>query len=388
MIIVNAAIIRILAIGLSYIVNLTIINMVLKETAGQYFLYLAWSSLITVILVGGYSKYIVRELAKNYNYEIALRNSSYKYVTIIFIIATLIALLVASQKSEVAILAITIPLLIYLSVESSLLRGKGNHVWGNVEGQIIRPIILLILLYFGLTAIDEASILHLISLYAVGIILSSALWFVLVTPKKRLTETKLYKFDFKSLNNLTVISIAELAFLQLDIILLGFLMTNESIAEYKVALLVRMALLVPQQALLMVLPYVLAKSPKTLYIHYLRFINLATGTIGLIVNYSAGEMLIGLAFGEDYGHVSKYLYPYFVMMLCLGVIGPASETLIAVHRDYIVRKAAVYCVILNSAMLILTVPVYGIHAAIFSGATSYTLFYVICYWHSKYVKTA
>ena len=361
--------------------------MVLKETAGQYYLIIAWSSLITVILVGGYSRYIVRELGKNSSLEEFFRKSAYKYIKLIFIIVAPIVLFLANLKLEVAILASTIPFVVYLAIESALLRGKGAYIFGNIEAQIIRPIILLFILHSGLIFFDKISILELISFYAFGIIIIAIIWFFIFRPKPFLQKIYSHKLDFKSLKNLTTISLAEVAFLQLDIIILGFLMVSEDIADYKVALLIRMALLIPQQAMLMVLPYLLSKSSSTSYQLYLRIINLLIGFLGIIVNFLIGEELINLAFGENYNNVSNYLYPYFLMMICLGVIGPSSEVLIASNNDQIVRKASVISIIINSTLLVFCVPVYGVPAAIAAGAGSYVIFYFICYWYKNSTKS-
>ena len=381
MLLANAAAIRIFAIGISYILNITILQISSKETAGQYFLYLSWSSLISVILIGGYSKYIVRELAKESGYENSLRKSSYKYLSIVLLSVIPIIIWTAYQKPELAILVSTIPFIMYLAAESAFLRGKGKHFFGNIEGQIIRPAITIMLIYLCLIFINEINIKKLLAIYAIGIFLCSILWFFLFFPKKTLPIKKSHKFNRNSIINLTTISFAELAFIQLDIILLGFLMSHENIAEYKVALLIRMALLIPQQAVLMVLPYLLAQDTDSPYKYYLRYINLSIGLTGLIVNLLLGEILIGLVFGEEYYHVSGYLNPYFIMMICIGVIGPASEVLIADQKDRIVRKAAIISIVVNSSILILTVPSFGVYAAVFSGALSYVLFYIICYYY-------
>lgn len=383
MIIVNAGIIRIVAIMISYIVNLTILNMVLKDTAGQYYLLFAWSSFFTVILVGGFSRYIVRELGKNSNLEQSLRKSAYNYIKWVFISATPIVFIAANIKLEIAILASTIPFVVYLAIENAFLRGKGAYISGNIEGQIIRPIILLVILYLALFFIDDITIVELISFYGFGIIVSSIIWFVIFSQSPVSNTKKSYTFDNKSLGNLTTISLAEVAFLQLDIIILGFLMSSEDIAEYKVALLIRMALLVPQQAVLMVLPYFLSKSSGAEYQLYLRAINLAIGFFGVIGNFVLGEELIVRALGASYSNVSAYLYPYFLMMICLGIIGPTSELLIADRKDRIVRKAGIISITLNSILLVFTVPVYGVPAAIAAGATSYVVFYYICYYYKS-----
>ena len=87
-----------------------------------------------------------------------------------------------------------------------------------------------------------------------------------------------------------------------------------------------------------------------------------------------------MAFGESYHNVDNYLYPYFIMMICLGIIGPASEVLIASGKDQIVRKAGTISVII--VILVFAVPVYGVPVAIAAGASSYVIFYFICYWYS------
>ena len=73
-------------------------------------------------------------------------------------------------------------------------------------------------------------------------------------------------------------------------------------------------------------------------------------------------------------------------MICLGVIGPTSEVLIASGNDKIVRKAGIISVTINSILLVFAVPIYGVPIAIAAGASSYVIFYLICYWYSIDIK--
>ena len=196
------------------------------------------------ILVGGLPRYIVRELGKNSNLEESLRNGAYNYTKWVLISAIPIVLIAESIKLEIAILLSTVPLFLYLAIENALLRGKGAYVSGNIEGQIIRPIIFITILYIGSLFIDDITTFELISFYAFGIFLSSIIWFLIFGQAPASQTKNSYTFDLKSIGNLTTISLVEVAFLQLDIIILGFLISNDGIAEYKVALLIRMALLI------------------------------------------------------------------------------------------------------------------------------------------------
>jgi O-antigen/teichoic acid export membrane protein len=381
LILVNAGAIRLLAIVLSYGVNVALLNIVSKETAGQYFLLVAWLSFIIVILVGGYSRYIVRELAKNDIIESSLREKISRYVGALALSAVLGGILLAESSLELSIALMSIPAIVYLALNSAILRGRGDLVLGNLEAQINRPIILLFLLYIGYTIYTDLSIAMLVIFYVASSGISLLLWLFFFQPKRKPKDGEPHNLDYKSIKELTIISLAELAFLQLDIIILGFLMGNEYLAEYKVALLIRMGLLIPQQAINMILPYFLSHGSPVNYQRYLKMTNLVVGLSGLVVNFLIGDLLIFQVFGDGYQGVSLYLYPYFFMMIFLGILGPALEVLIAQNKDQVVRRASIISLAINIILLVGFVPIYGVQAAVAAGAIAYSTFYFICFWH-------
>jgi O-antigen/teichoic acid export membrane protein len=348
-----------------------------KSTAGSYFEFVATISIFGAVIFGGYAKYVVREVAIN-AVSIWKFNDSIKYwvgIGAIISGATLGLLALTNKLSYInGMYLIWTPLLAYLALVSALLRGLGSHIYGNIEAGVIRPLVFMMIILAVLSCGVEIGVQELLALGLVALFVDALLMHYLFVHKKK-TKTPVMnssKNNYKSIFKLSAISLIEVAFVNLDLVVIAVLMNQENVAIYKVVLLLRSALLLPTMTFSMLMPYLLSTGkvvPRQLIL--IRLINLLIGLVGLLINWKYGTYMIVLIFGDGYASASNLLYPFFAMMVVLSISGPSLEYLVAKKKEGIVLTFMAGLMISSLIFNLVFYRDYGLMAFSLSGAFAY-----------------
>lgn len=374
-----SAAIRISALILSYLQSLIIFRFLSKESAGSYFFYMALISMVVVVISGGGARYIVREIAKNPSTE----NSKQFYLDISTICFVLLLFSLWGFIAWHVLYIFFIPLIVNMALVSSLLRGEGYLVVGNIESQVVRPTLLISFLVILKNHFDiyESTLFALFvgTLLINGVYLAKKSW-------SRLTATPKRKYKIKSLIALTIFAMVDTAYLNLDILIISLIANTELTAEYKLAILVRSLALLPLSVALMTYPQLIAAKLDTVslekqykYTVYLMSIS------GLLINYFFGESLFAYVFGEQYFNVSNIIWPFLLMTILIAYVGFPVERLIVLGKEKMVMAFSVSSLTVHCLVIYALLPTYGLQIATISSALSY---FMIFFLSSLYVKNA
>jgi O-antigen/teichoic acid export membrane protein len=365
--ILRSIILKFSGIFLSYILNILIIRWTDNSVAGGFFAFVATLSVIGAVMFGGLSKYLVRELASQSispPQSLRLIKKVLILISISFgIIYYLLRLEVFNLSFNPIVLFLTLPLITVISLISSYLRGIGSHIWGNLEGPILRPIIAIILLgsfasYFSL---NEA-ILRWI--YFASCIFG--LIFLLIrlnnTPYAHVNSTA-EKFLIKksSILYLTLFSTCEAALLNLDIILVDFILGPEVSTELKIIYLFKNILMLPLITSNMLLPQLLAaKVDVMIFKKFIKYSIISISLVLSIVILIFGEQISYDIFGVYVSGLSFLIFPYVIMSLIIAITGPTLETVIAHKKEKTIILFSVFAVISSVPLYIIFLPTYGL----------------------------
>jgi O-antigen/teichoic acid export membrane protein len=354
-----------------------------KSISGAYFEFIAIISILGAVMFGGYAKYVLREAAIDasniWSYSRSIR--AWVGIGIITSCVSVVLLIVVDIFSfEYAMYLIWMPFLAYLTLVSALLRGLGSHIYGNIEAGVIRPIvfmmIVLVVVYAGVEiGLKELLIFGLISLFVDSFIMRGILEY-----KKR-DESKVVgscENNYKSIFKLSAISLVEVLYLNLDLVVIAVLLKQEDVAVYKVVLLLRSLLLLPTMTFNMLMPYLLSSgmvTPKHLVA--IRIINLLLGLFGFLINWNYGIYFVSLLFGDGYEVVPGLLQPFFIMMIVLAVSGPSLEYLVAKKKESVVLFIISMSIAFSFSFNLIFHEEYGLLSFSVSSAFSYAAAHLI-----------
>lgn len=369
----SSATIRVVALFLAYLLNVIILRYFSKQEAGFYFSHMAIVAIIVSIFTGGLTRYIVREVSsqKSNSLEKRIYFDSLTFSIYIFLAAFFFFYV------EEEIYIFFIPLMVMLSLLSSLLRAEGRLILGNIESQLLRPFLIILIILVA----QENSNLYYATLYALLISLISIQ--VLYLFKKKWTNTtksSKRNYSMQSIVRLSTFAIIDALYLNIDMIIISSVAGGEFAAEYKVALLFRSLVLLPLSIALMVYPHLVASGINTdiierQYKNLFYFIAFGSGAINLLV----GDKIFGHIFGHEYTSVSSIVWPFVIMALIIAKVGFSVERLIVLGKERWVMYISILFIFVHSISIITLIPKFGLMAATISSAASYAGIYFASY---------
>jgi len=379
----KVSVIKVFTILISYVMNWFLLYKFSKSIAGAYFEFIAIISILGAVLFGGYAKYILRETAIKaasiWSCSSSIRN--WVGIGIVMSCTSLVVLgLINKLSIEYSMYLIWMPLLAYLTLVSALLRGLGSHIYGNIEAGVVRPLVFMIITLGVVYSGFEVELEGLLIFGFTALVLDSFIMrFLLGYQKRKQTEVVgSFRNNYKSIFKLSAVSLVEVLFLNLDLVLIAALLNQEDVAVYKVVLLLRSLLMLPTMTFSMLMPYLLSSGtvrPRELVA--VRLINFSIGLVGFMLNWSYGEYIIVLVFGEGYEIVSSLMNPFFAMMIVLGVSGPSLEYLIAKKKEGVVLILTVVLVIFSLVFNLMFYGRYGLLSFSMAGAFSYATAHLV-----------
>jgi O-antigen/teichoic acid export membrane protein len=326
-------------------------------------------SMVVVVISGGVTRYILREISENPSPE----NSKQFYLDISTISFVLLLISFFAFILRQNLFIFFIPLIVNIALVSGLLRGEGYLVAGNVESQALRPTLLIsfLLILHEYFDIYESTLFALL----VGMLLINGVYFA----KKnwsRLTAVTARKYNIKSLLALTIFALVETAYLNLDILIISLITNTEMAAEYKVAILVRTLVLLPLSVALMTYPHLIAAKLDTTRIErQYKYIVYLMSITGLVVNFMFGESLFAHIFGSQYSNVSSIIWPFLLMAMLIAFIGFPVERLIVLGKEKWVMVFSMSALVVHCLVIYALLPSYGLQIATISSGLSYFMIY-------------
>lgn len=235
--------------------------------------------------------------------------------------------------------------------------------------------------------IAAACVLYFFGLQGFLIVMAISPFLVLFSFEARWFNFKNYnKLSFRKIFNYSIHASAtnllgELLF-TLDLLLIGFLLTENAVAEYKIAILI------PSNIAFLAVAFLQADFPKIAarykdadflknYIANFFRLFLPVGIILLIISFFFGKEIIGLVFGEKYVHMSSE----FFTLMCIFALGMLTRTLFGNIFAAVGKTAYNSWLSLVSVLLMLSlgsslVPIYGIEGMIWSLGVAFLVFAV------------
>lgn len=382
-----------------------------KEEFGVYSLAIACVTITSVFVKVGFSDFLVKKVA-----ELKFNNSgqmihsllNFANLTVVF---NIIILLIAAGVLSIAVygvdiifesfetISFSIFLLILLSVtsiRSGAIRGYGNVILGQLPDYLIRTTLLLaFLLIFELIAgVSEAwhaVLMHVLAAF-IACIFSIVLGNKLFRRYRSGTVSNKQKKSWlvQSLP-FTILSGVVILDSNIDLIMIGFLLDEESVGLYRVASQSVIIIAFTLSALNAVIAPKITKLYKeksdmelqNMITLASRLILLTSLPVSIFLMIWSDEFLI-FVFGQEYKLAS---IPLFI--LCIGQIVNSmmgvngvilNMTNYAKESAYIVGIGAVLNMVLNAILI----PYYGIVGAAIATATSLAVWNILLTWRVYY----
>ncbi|WP_418641894.1 lipopolysaccharide biosynthesis protein [Vibrio chaetopteri] len=382
--------IKIFTIALSYMLNLLLINLYSKSIVGMYFEFVALISIICAVAFGGFSKYILRTVAitpcaVHESFRLVkktiVNSCVFSILGVIFLYGLSLSLSLSLNLSFWLMFFLWFPFMGYLSLTSATLRGKGHHILGNIEAGVLRPILFIVLLLAAVLVDKGERTSYLLIIGFISLVLSSFFMSYFYHNKTKGVERSNNKLDIShsSIFVLSIYSMTEVLYLNLDLVFIGFVMNSESVAIYKVVLLCRSMLLLPYMTFNMIMPFLLSsKKIKANQMNALRLINIIISVLGLVLNHYVGQEVIGVIFGSEYEEVQTLIIPFFAMMFFLGVSGPSLERLISLKKENFVITVSLILLSLSMIVNYFYYNELGLYIFSITGAVCYSGIHIAC----------
>lgn len=315
--------------------SLTILRVTGASEAGLFFSIISGITIFGSLAFGGLTKELVRSIAVN-GYNESLHYKLQKLITIMaFLFCALGSLFWALNNNVMWMLSALIGTMLGISsIASAVLRGSGRHVVGNIEAPITRPAITLLLIGLVVLMGGTVSLLPLLFFYfvsaAVGsIYLALKVKGSVIHPKKIVVD-KNYRYGVM---RLTGISFFDALILNIDILIVAFVLGSDVAAELKVVYVLRNIILLPLAASNLVLPYLLASNEnsrqKKAAVLFVRSSSGATALGALLISIAVGPELIARIVGFQVNDFILCMVPFCFMVFIVSITGPSYELVVA-----------------------------------------------------------
>jgi O-antigen/teichoic acid export membrane protein len=353
------------------------------EQFGLYSFALAIISMATLPVVAGLPNLLIREIAyfhleEKWTLLAGVINWSRVYVlvlSLVIIICMYLGLHFDFFNSSVSdllwVAVLLIPLKGMLSQQGAVLNGFRQPILAQLPVQIFAPILMLIILclyIFSGADLTGSKLINISILASLFALVTSAI--LLNKTIKAATNKCEPEYTIKnwhtSLLPLTIIAFISTLNMELASVLLGWLVDNEAVAYFKVAMqAVALIALGLNSVNAVIMPNVARlykqgdfKATQALLTKSVRLSALFSVPI-IFFLIIFGEFVISLLFGKNY----LQAYPILVI-LCLGqlvnvLIGSVGLVLNMTGNEQSAQKSLAVTLILNVLLLITLVPLYG-----------------------------
>lgn len=400
---IGCTVIKVLNALLSLSLTIVLARVLGSDQYGVYAYLFALISILSLPVQFGLPTLIMRETAKaKVNENWSLLRGVWRWATAIAVSASIliglsaaiIAWYLLDETSEryfntLIWALILLPFLALGKLRDAALRGLSRVVQGQLSELIIRPALLLILIFSISLANTDLNASHAMALHA----LAAGTAFIIGTILLRLAlPTPLRNRPIPTYNSkLWAYSAVPLAFsagMQLvnqhtDIMMLGFYVPDNQIGIYNIAVKCSILLSFGFQIInMIVVPYFSKfynqgefKKLQRLVLISSR-ITLATTAIATIVIVLFGQRLLNFAFGPEY---QSALLP--LIILCVGQIvnataGPAGSLLNMTNNEKSTATALAFSAVSNIALNTFLIPFYQLTGAAIATSTSMALLHI------------
>lgn len=364
------------------------------EEYGSYALVMAIIMVAAIPATAGAPNLFVREIAKaktksNWNYIWRLFKWYFKSITIysfLLFLAFVLAVQLGSKGLDGKLLASLIyglwlvPLLSMVLTIGASLRGLGKVVFGQIPNTIIAPVFFLLLIvvmvFIGdLTAV-VAIRLKIIST-CIALVIGGAFLYKLLKRKVSKVNDDNDIIKFSSLLSLTLIGGFQILLVNIDILVIGVLCSNEDVGVYKVAVqlsnLVVFGLYSINQILHPKFATLYSQNElerlKKLVSYSSKIILMVAIPPVLLLTVTSGKVLT-LLFGSYYATGSMVLCILAIGQLINASFGSVGALLNMTGNENDTLKGMVVALVMNVILNLILVPIYGPEGAALSTAAS------------------
>ncbi|MDA7746710.1 flippase [Psychromonas sp.] len=353
------------------------------EQFGLYSFALAIITMATLPVIAGLPNLLVREVAnfhieKKWDFLAGVINWSRGYViivslfSIIFIYSALYMGFFNSSVSELLWFAVLlIPLRGLLTQQGAILNGFRKPILAQLPVKILAPALTLFVLLFIIYSSIELTSIKLINISILASVFSFFVSAILLNkttnqvPKKNISKYK-FKSWHASLLPFSIMAVVGTLNTELASVLLGWLVDNESVGYFKVAMQAVALIALGLTSVNAVIMPNIARLYKKGDIQATQILLSKSVRLSVLVSLPIiislvifGEFAINLLFGESYLRA----YPILVI-LCFGqlvnvLMGSVGVVLNMTGNEKSALKSLSIALIVNIVLLFTLVPFYG-----------------------------
>jgi len=372
-------IVKVATVLASYLLSIMLARYLLPEQYGRFTFLIAITVLCTIPALFGFPQLIVREVRRykeKYNIK-KIWILSNRWLLIYTAVVTCIFLVFFSEMTSLAIifsLSISIYFGSIIRLKSNLLYGLDRFISGQIFDVMLRPMLLIsvvgVLIFFSITINgDEVYILNSLCLLFISIIL---IRFYKIKDIKYSTG-EVCQMSNKEImltsSSFLFISSAQMILVNIDIIIIGFILSSSDVGVYRIAALISLGFASLREIVDLIVRNEIIKvyKPSTNEIKYevKRLIKpywllFTVSLVILALYYVYGEFLIELFFGGEYIGA----YPLALVLIAARMIefmfGPYPMMLTMLNHEKQFAKL-LWCIAASHVLLsIISVSYFGL----------------------------
>jgi len=402
---------RILAAGLAYVFQIYLAKSLGIENYGIFVTFWTWQVILTHVSVMGFSESAVRflpryatRLREDLTYGFMSNGLKFIIVTSVFTALSCGAalyffgdLLADNMMGSAIVLAVGLPILALELYIEGVARGLGWTLFAVIPGFILRPIIVMGALFaLGLNGFPLTAELALAATIGVTLVLICLQAIIIklqvkrVKPKTSLNHRRRLRryWIYAALPLVVVTGVEELLYWS-DIVILGFMMPSESVSVYFAALRCMAIAGFIHYAFMLVFAREFslanAEGDKTELQNRVHMASTWTFWLtipAVLVTLAAGPLLLSL-FGEEFVSGQTIMLIIGIGLVGKATVGQASNLLIVVGRERLNVLIAGFSLVMNIAISVSMVPMFGIAGAAIGTAVSQILRSVLLYYYCR-----
>ncbi|WP_341582337.1 oligosaccharide flippase family protein [Marinobacter metalliresistant] len=377
--------IKLLSIPVGLLSSVILARTLGPDSFGQYAFIMALIPILSLPVNGGVQQLVTREVATLRNDQDWSRYKGLLHSAHIWVLG-LSALLVGacyfifsssviSLKSDkwhlLPIAILIVPLLGFMSVRAGLIKGLGRPVLSEIPQQLIVPILtfVLILVFWQLNILNASNAIwaNIYSALFGFVVASLVLRFVNPSEIKQVLPSYKLVSWFKSLLPFTALAAINLVNVQVGIIVVGMLSSNEQVAALRIAERGSQLVLLSLTIVNMVVAPYFVDAYKKGDRNILREIAQKTARFAFLISLPvalvfvfAGEPLIGLIFGQEYRSSSYTLLLILSLAQLVNVFfGSVGYLLVMTGHEKDSLFGQVLALTLNILISLVLVPFWG-----------------------------
>lgn len=402
---------RVFAAGLAYIFQIYLAKSLGIENYGIFVTFWTWQVILTHTSVMGFSESAVRFLPKyatraRADFVYGFMSNGLKFILITSISTAALCgaalyffgdLLADNMTGSAIVLAVGLPILALELYIEGVSRGLGWYRMAVVPGFILRPVIVMATLFvISLYNIPLTAELALAVTIGVTLFLICLQAVYIKIHVKRIKPTtsqshrkRLRRYWIYAAVPLVVVTGVEELLYWSDIVILGFMMPSESVSVYFAALRCMAIAGFIHYAFMVVFAreFSLANAEGDNTELQNRVHMASTWTFWLtipavLVTLAAGPFLLSL-FGEEFVSGQVIMSVIGIGLVGKSIVGQASNLLIVVGRERLNVMIAGYALVMNIAISVTLVPVFGIVGAAIGTALSQIVRSALLYYYCR-----